>query len=180
MVARPRDFSEDDALEAAMRLFWERGYADASVRDLCGAMGIGAGSFYATFGSKEDLFRLALRRYLRSLDLGPPGPEAVSRYLGRVVADREPRGCLLVGSASAVETLPASAHTAVASGLQGLEDFLWHCLRGRPGAREDAAQIGTAAIGLQVMHKVGIPEARLREIADRLLISLDLPSTEDY
>ena len=60
---RPRQFDIDVALMAAMRVFWEHGYAGASVSTLLKAMGINRGSMYAAFGNKEELFRHVLGHY---------------------------------------------------------------------------------------------------------------------
>jgi AcrR family transcriptional regulator len=60
---RPRKFDEEEALEAAMRVFWEKGYEGASLRDLTEAMGIDRKSMYLTFGDKQALFKKALNRY---------------------------------------------------------------------------------------------------------------------
>lgn len=60
---RPCGFDRGMALETALRIFWERGYAPASVADLCGAMGINPPSLYAAFGSKALLFMEAARHY---------------------------------------------------------------------------------------------------------------------
>ncbi|MFD7666108.1 TetR/AcrR family transcriptional regulator [Streptomyces sp. NPDC059788] len=62
-IGRPRGFDVDEALEQAMRVFWEQGYEGASLTDLTSAMGITRTSMYAAFGNKEDLFRKALERY---------------------------------------------------------------------------------------------------------------------
>lgn len=60
---RPWSFDRELALEAAMLLFWERGYASVSITDLTEAMGIRPASLYAAFGSKADLYRSARARY---------------------------------------------------------------------------------------------------------------------
>ena len=56
-------FDRGAALNAAMKLFWERGYEGTSFDDLITAMGISASSFYNSFGSKEDLYCEATRTY---------------------------------------------------------------------------------------------------------------------
>lgn len=79
-----------------MRLFWEKGYDATSISDLTEAMGIGAPSLYAAFGSKDELYRAALESY-------------GSRYGGIVWDDflaaetaREAVKAYLVNSASAL------------------------------------------------------------------------------
>jgi AcrR family transcriptional regulator len=63
-TGRPIGFDKDAALEAAMLLFWERGYEGTSMADLTQAMGVNPSSIYAAFGDKHALFRLAVKRYL--------------------------------------------------------------------------------------------------------------------
>jgi AcrR family transcriptional regulator len=54
---RPRVFDREQALSAAMEVFWDKGYEGASLDDLQAAMGgISPPSFYSAFGSKEALF----------------------------------------------------------------------------------------------------------------------------
>ncbi|MFB7368729.1 TetR/AcrR family transcriptional regulator [Streptomyces sp. NPDC056222] len=62
-MARPRMFDEARALDAAMHLFWEKGYEATSTQDLCEATGLGRSSIYNTFASKHALFLRALARY---------------------------------------------------------------------------------------------------------------------
>jgi AcrR family transcriptional regulator len=70
VIGRPRGFDRDAALEAAMLLFWRKGFAATSMNDLCDAMGIRSPSLYAAFGSKEALYLEAIEHYARTI--GPP------------------------------------------------------------------------------------------------------------
>ncbi|MGG5795873.1 TetR/AcrR family transcriptional regulator [Bacillus nitratireducens] len=65
-MARTREFDEDQVLDAAMQLFWEKGYEATSLSDLTSRMGIQRPSIYSTFGDKKGLFEAALRRYTMS------------------------------------------------------------------------------------------------------------------
>ena len=69
-IGRPRGFDRDAALEAAMLLFWRKGFAATSMSDLCDAMGVRSPSLYAAFGSKEALYLEAVEYYARTI--GPP------------------------------------------------------------------------------------------------------------
>lgn len=63
-LGRPAAFDKEAAVEAAMHLFWERGYEGTSIADLSQAMGIHPSSIYAAFGDKQALFALAAQRYV--------------------------------------------------------------------------------------------------------------------
>ncbi len=104
-MGRPRGFSEAAALDAAMRVFWEKGYEGASLDDLTQAMGINRSSLYSTFGDKKTLFRQVMDRYAA----GPMAflIEALKRPTARAVVETllratvkfladstHPRGCL--------------------------------------------------------------------------------------
>lgn len=109
---RPREFDVNDALTAALRVFWSKGYEGASMTDLTEAMGVTRPSLYAAFGNKEALFRKALDLYERE-KLSYMG-QALEAPTARGVAERllrgslenqtsgdDPRGCLGVISSVA-------------------------------------------------------------------------------
>jgi AcrR family transcriptional regulator len=60
---RPRAFDRQTAIDRAMILFWERGYEGTSFNALTEVMGLSASSLQNSFGSKEALFREAMRHY---------------------------------------------------------------------------------------------------------------------
>jgi len=68
-VGRPRCFDEDEVLDAAMRVFWHKGYESTSLADLMEATGLHKGSLYQAFGDKHTLFIMALKRYIDNVKL---------------------------------------------------------------------------------------------------------------
>ncbi|OAS21051.1 TetR/AcrR family transcriptional regulator [Paenibacillus oryzisoli] len=62
-MVRPREFDEQQALAAAMHVFWEQGYEATSMSDLTTRMGIQRPSLYAAFGGKKELFETVLHKY---------------------------------------------------------------------------------------------------------------------
>jgi len=91
-MGRPRAFCEDKALEAAMRVFWEKGYEGASLDDLTAAMGINRSSLYSSFGDKEQLFKRAITHYAD----GPASyvGESLRRPTARAVVEALLKGTL--------------------------------------------------------------------------------------
>lgn len=65
-MVRHREFDEEKALNAAMRLFWEKGFEATSLSDLTSAMEIQRPSLYLAFGDKKQLFEAALRKYTQA------------------------------------------------------------------------------------------------------------------
>lgn len=62
-MPRAKEFDPEQALDRALDLFWRKGYAGASLRDLLEHMEISRQSLYDTFGDKRSLFLKALARY---------------------------------------------------------------------------------------------------------------------
>src|ERR1700719_467466 len=62
-MGRPRGFDTEAALDAAMRVVWEKGYEGATLADLTDAMRINRSSMWAAVGNKETLFKNAFERY---------------------------------------------------------------------------------------------------------------------
>jgi TetR/AcrR family transcriptional repressor of nem operon len=60
---RPREFKDLSVIDAAIDVFWSKGYEACSTKDLCEKTGIGRGSLYNAFGSKHELYEQALQRY---------------------------------------------------------------------------------------------------------------------
>jgi AcrR family transcriptional regulator len=121
-MARPKAFDREQALRAAVGVFWRRGYAATAAADLARAMGIGRQSFYDTFGDRRQCYLEALRTYARD-EVGAqfaaagleeaagvepaaagsgPGPlerlRAFLRYVAERPDERRLLGCMIVNA----------------------------------------------------------------------------------
>ena len=116
-MGRNREFDVDQALDAALCVFWSKGYEGASYTDLTQATGVERPALYSAFGNKEELFRRVLVRYYEQyLDFIPaalelPTSRQVAEHILLSAAELNTRypdrkGCLgvhgaLAGSADA-------------------------------------------------------------------------------
>lgn len=74
MMGRHREYDVDKVLDAALCVFWRKGYEGASYADLTAAAGVERPALYSAFGNKEALFLKALERYHeRYMDHIPEG-----------------------------------------------------------------------------------------------------------
>ncbi len=193
-IGRPREFNEDSALEAAMRLFWERGYEGTSLNDLTEAMGVNRGSLYATFGDKESLFLKALARYADGptsyLKFALKEPTAVrvieSIFRGsvNVLGDpANPRGCLSTQGALATGPAAASVKEALidwrkAGEAQLLERLKLAKAEGDLPATANISDltrfVSTIWYGLGVLAANGDSKAEMKRVTDLALKMLPI------
>ncbi|MGW5362013.1 TetR/AcrR family transcriptional regulator [Actinopolymorpha pittospori] len=107
---RPREFDLDHVLQAALNVFWGKGYEGSTMADLSAATGLNPGSIYAAFGSKAGLFKQVVDRYVATaFSYGSHSVEAdsvrevIRRWLTgaseSATGETTPAGCLLVQGA---------------------------------------------------------------------------------
>lgn len=67
MAGRPKHYRDEELIDRATKVFWQKGYTAASAQDLMKAMDIGQGSFYRSFpGGKKELYQKSLGRFLEA------------------------------------------------------------------------------------------------------------------
>lgn len=191
---RPRSFDRQQALETAMRLFWERGYEAVSLSDLTKAMCIRPPSLYSAFGSKEALFREAVGLYAATegaanqslFAAAATAREAVTALLhgtaARVVRAGEPAGCLIVLGAlnstvqneGVVKFLRELRRQSALSLRERLEQGR---LEGDVSSEADldalADYYSCVASGLSLLARDGAGPSQLRAVVDLALASWD-------
>ena len=65
-MVRAAPYDREIALDAAMSLFWDKGYHATSLKDLEATLHMKPGSIYAAFSSKENLYLLSLEHYFET------------------------------------------------------------------------------------------------------------------
>ena len=192
---RPRNFDREQALDAALAVFWRDGYLGASLSALTEAMGINKPSLYAAFGNKADLYIEALDQYCRQQlyrhaeALADEDIKTGLRRFLQSVADmltekNFPGGCMVVNSAVACESglLPGDVADAINRIInRDLADRLKQRLRdetrqrGWPDKKEVESVVDyviAIMTGMAVMSRVGVSRERLYNLINRSLLNL--------
>ncbi len=180
---RPRSFDEATALHAAMRCFWAKGYARASIDTLSREMQMPRASLYAQFGDKDGLFLAAINHYattrtgqvLAHLTGQGDARAEVSGFLGAMIAmvttDPETPGCLIACVLAEAATAHPEFQAALADRTAGLEARLYatllaaNPLEAQSDLRAKAGVIASTARGLAVSARAGTSPEDLRAIA---------------
>ncbi len=136
-MARAREFSEDQVLDAAMHLFWSKGYPGTSIQDLVEATGLKPPSIYNAYGNKRDLFNIVLARYseqvmsrwVKAVQEAPTARSAVERLLRAIVKQQfdpaTPGGCLIGLAAQERRLHDTDTQAAVAKEFRKLDDAIY-------------------------------------------------------
>ncbi|MCW3834603.1 TetR/AcrR family transcriptional regulator [Sphingomonas canadensis] len=85
---RPARSARDRIVEAAMELFWEKGYNSTSVSDILSRTQLNSGSLYHAFPGKQDILIAVLEAYREGLHpmLLAPAWEGVEDPIERIFA----------------------------------------------------------------------------------------------
>ncbi len=179
-MVRPRQFDPVEVDEALLGVFWSRGYARASIEELSAATGLLRGSLYAAYGSKEDMFRAATRRYgadlAAALVTDKTGLDAVQHVLDTVVRltvrDPERRGCVVLNAIPESHALSAQTREELHGALGSMQALLRSRLReAQAAAGTDldleplAAMLFAASVAIRVLGRAGQDRKLLANVA---------------
>lgn len=191
---RPLEFDPDRALDAAVEVFWGRGYEATSVSDLLAAMDLSKSSLYQAFGSKQQLFERCLARYAdglsarmrRALDEAASGRRFIEETFGAVARTaRQPdgaKGCLIANSASELGQREPALAVPVASGLDRFARIFHEAVvraqsEGEVPADADPGALASYLVacmnGLRTMIKAGADGRSAKGMVRLMLKALD-------
>ncbi len=192
-MARPQEFNTADALDKAMKVFWNKGYEATSLVDLLSATGLSKSSLYGTFGDKRELFLAAYDAYraerAREMDMilnKGPARSAIEAFFRKIVADAAAvelsSGCMSTNQAVEMAPHDPLVRNRVETDFQLIEDAFARTIergqkdgsvRSPTSARTLARLLVVAFPGLQVMVRAGAAKPRLNDALDLLLSNLD-------
>jgi TetR/AcrR family transcriptional repressor of nem operon len=180
-MARPRQFEPAQVDEALLDVFWTRGYARASIEELTQATGLLRGSLYAAYGTKEDMFRAAIRRYAADLaaaiathKTGLDGAEHVLDTVVRLtVRDPGRRGCAVLNAIPEAHALSPGMREELQATLRSMQALLRKRLRealaeaGRTDLDVEplVAMLFAASVAIRVLGRAGQDRKFLQNIA---------------
>jgi len=181
---RPREFDIAQVLDAAIRVFRERGYHATSVVDLQVATALASGSLYKAFKDKRAVFLAAFDRYVSQRDTmrrsalqncvtGRDKLRAVlNAYACSSCGDEGRRGCLVVGSAVELAILDDEISGRVKDALARTQAMLGDLIREGQTDASIAREIDADAAArlmlciLQGMRVIGKTDRSRDEMAE--------------
>lgn len=177
---RPRQFDEQEARQAILHVFWEKGFSATSLDDLSKATGMVRPSLYGAFGSKVDMYLMSMDVFLEGLAdvrgklavATDPQGAVESFLLGMIDAyfddeNGKQFGCFLVGTAIAEAPSYPEIRTALTDRLNRLNSLLYAALeRLAPDTPADRIQFA-AEQSAATMHSIAV-RARSGEARDAL------------
>ncbi|MDW5318516.1 TetR/AcrR family transcriptional regulator [Rhizobium sp. PL01] len=166
-----KQFDRQVVLDAAVQVFWRKGYEATSIQDLEQATGLGRGSLYNAFGGKIALFLEVLDRYRRTESetllrhLQNPDVFVGLHFMLTSIVERmhqpdRPPGCLMTNSC--LELGDANISVVIRNGLEAMRgEFESAFLRARQAGQIQShtdvralADFFCAIVkGLGVLHK---------------------------
>ncbi len=196
-MSRARQFDEEQVLDAAKNVFWEKGYEATSTRDLTAAMGLTNASLYNAFGDKRSLYLATLDHYLNNslrermarLSASLPPDEAISEFFAETIRrafdENRQRGCLLVNTALEVHRDDPEMRAVVAKETELIEAFFLNAAteaqkQGKMTSSQSPAEISrlllATALGLRVLERVRPDLEILADAVRPVLSMLQLPA----
>lgn len=192
-IGRPREYDPAKALDAAMEIFWRRGYEGTSLNDLLIATGLSKSSFYQAFKSKHEVFRRALTRYCDDLTerlrnkllASNSGWDFIESVMMTAVSEaREsdcPRGCMIVNVATEFSNRDARIGKLVADGVKRVTEIFSAAVKraqkeGSIPAEKDPTLLGryllSSLSGLRTLVKAGNSHTSIAAVVTVIMASL--------
>jgi len=192
-MARKKEFDEEELLEKAVNLFWNKGYYATSAQDLVDGLGISRSSLYSTYTDKRTLFTKSLKRYqdkqTRAVltilgnadDIHAVIKQIFDSIIQESLTDDLTKGCFMVNTAVELSSHDPEIKELVRLNNNSVVDALTDAIKkgqqiGQINAESDANALAVFIFntisGLRVSARAGANQKSLQDIAKITLRSL--------
>jgi TetR/AcrR family transcriptional regulator, transcriptional repressor for nem operon len=182
-MARPKAYAQEEVLEAAMLVFWSKGYVGTSMANIYAATGLKPGNLYATFIDKETLFSRAFERYVHlfrsSLPVGLTGREAINAWLDTqarlATQDPDRKGCLIINTVTEREAHSSRNRQMAAARMDEITTFFRTELKVACSAGQiandynierGAAALTGAVVAIMSLGRAGAADETIHHVAE--------------
>jgi TetR/AcrR family transcriptional repressor of nem operon len=184
-MARTKEFDEDEVLNKAIALFWDKGYNGCSMQDIVTGLGLSRSSIYETFQDKRQLFLESLKKYQREsmaeLAKTLDSPAGIRQALFNIFESSLPehlndpvqKGCFMVNTATELASHDPEIAAIVEANRVGIEDILCKAIKkgqrnGQISSTLDARSMArfffATLSGIQVSARSGADRRTLEDI----------------
>jgi AcrR family transcriptional regulator len=164
-MGRPASFDQTETLETIQSVFWDNGYSATSLDDIMQSTGLGKGSLYGAYGSKQEMYLLAFTDYcdwavadveerLRGNDA-----DALVRLRAYIQTAAKGganarRGCMLAKGTAEVAGRFPDVDKIIERTFKAMERAIVQCVRQAQSAGDIAADRDARTIGVTLLAVV--------------------------
>ncbi|MCW8933516.1 MAG: TetR/AcrR family transcriptional regulator [Gammaproteobacteria bacterium] len=193
-MARPQTFNKEMVLDSAMQLFWLKGFANTSVKDLTKVTKLQPGSIYGAFKNKRNLFLMSLDYYFENLyssvncilQSSEPPLKRIRLFFDHLLSqkdeDKALKSCLLVNTLLEIPPDDSEINSRISYMFTKIENEFCSVLKlaqqegtlstgGRPETL--AKMLMSGIFGLQVYNRMKPDHDALLQIVNNLLANLE-------
>ena len=164
-MGRPASFDQTEMLETIQSVFWDNGYSATSLDDIMQSTGLGKGSLYGAYGSKQEMYLLAFTDYcdwvVADLEERLRGDDADAMVRLRAYIQTAAkgganarRGCMLAKGTAEVAARFRDVDKIIERTFKAMEREIAQCVRQAQSAGDIAADRDARTIGITLLAVV--------------------------
>lgn len=172
-MGRPKCFDRDEVLDAAIQLFWKKGFADTSLSDLEKATGVNKSGLYSEFKDKEDIFLESMKHYrdkspvMALLEKEPLGWNNIELLLKASISCSGNKGCFFVNTVREYGIIPDKVKTLIEQNQKKIRHLVIENLKATKSKKDPellATMIMTFSSGIALKLNAVKPDQVVEEI----------------
>jgi AcrR family transcriptional regulator len=147
-MGRPKCFDRNEVLDAAIQLFWKKGFADTSLSDLEKATGVNKSGLYSEFKDKDDIFFECVKHYrdtsplCQILQKEPLGWSNIEGLLKQSLTCTGQKGCFFTNTVREYSIIPDKVKNLLAENQKNARQLVIDNLKATK-TKKDVEQLAT-------------------------------------